>query len=155
MAHIAKEISAEQVAALPEAIKKELDESVPKSIQKEWAGMLSAESRPTTIRTELTGMLPAVIKKTEELLAAAATLSPQVVKGYDSTAAKDSFAYWGAACRIQCVDMKTLKEAAENLGFSWLSDDGDLAYTNGLSIDDFQTYRVNGDLELTPEKEEV
>jgi hypothetical protein len=49
--------------------------------------------------------------------------------------------------------MEALKTEAEDLLILWLSDDGDMAYTNGLSIDDFQTYRVNGNLELTPEKE--
>jgi len=105
------------------------------------------------IRTELTGMLPATIRKIEELLDVSIPLNPQVVKGYDSTAGKDSYYYWGAACRIQCADMAALKASAEALGFLWLSDDGDMAYTNGLTIEDFQTFRVNGNLELTPEKE--
>lgn len=107
------------------------------------------------IRMELTGMLPAVIVKVEELLQMAAALDPVVTKGYDPGAGKGSFFYWGAACRVECVDMKALKSAAQKLGFLWLSETGDLAYTDGLSIDDFQTFRVNGDLELTSEKEEV
>lgn len=137
------------------AIQKELAESRPKSIQKEWDRMLRAEIIPATIRTELTGMLPGAIRRFEELLITTADLDPQVVKGYDSTAGKDNFAYWGVACRIQCTDMAVLKASAGKLGFLWLSDEGDLAYTDGLSIDDFQTFRVNGDLELTSEKEEV
>jgi hypothetical protein len=98
-------------------------------------------------------MLPAAIEKFEELLEKVADLEPKILKGYDASAGKASFFYWGAACRIQCEDMEALKTEAEDLLILWLSDDGDMAYTNGLSIDDFQTYRVNGNLELTPEKE--
>ena len=106
------------------------------------------------IRREFTGMLPAVIDKFEELLADVAELNPVVVSGYDVTAGRDSFFYWGVACRIQCEDMTELKSAAEAISILWLSDDGDMAYTDGLSIDDFQTYRVNGNLDLVPEGEE-
>ena len=105
------------------------------------------------IRTELTGMLPGAIRKVEELLAATANLNPQVTRGYDSTTGKDSFFYWGAACRITCGTMATLKTKAKALGFTWLSDDGDVAFTSGLTIGDFQTFRVNGELELMPAKE--
>lgn len=105
------------------------------------------------IRTEFTGMLPAAITKFEELMSAAAELNPIVKKGYDSSAGKESFAYWGAACRIQADDMGVLESLADDRGITWLTDDGDMAYTNGLTIADFKTYRVNGDLELTPEKE--
>ena len=108
-----------------------------------------------TIRKEFTGMLPAAIQKFEELLAAVAELNPVVVKGYDVTQGKDSFFYWGVACQITVApdDMDELQLEAEGLGITWLSDNGDMAFTNGLTIEDFKTYRVNGDLELTPEKE--
>ena len=108
-----------------------------------------------TIRKEFTGMLPGAIQKFEELLTAVAELNPVVAKGYDVTQGKDSFFYWGVACRITVApdDMDELKAEAEGLGITWLSDNGDMAYTNGLTIEDFKTYRVNGDLELTPEKE--
>ena len=106
-----------------------------------------------TIRTEFTGMLPAAITKFEELMSAAAELNPVVKKGYDSSAGKDNLFYWGAAVRIQADDMGVLEALADDLGITWLSDDGDMAATNGLTIADFKTYRVNGDLELTPEKE--
>ncbi|HRU02028.1 MAG TPA: hypothetical protein P5239_10040 [Victivallales bacterium] len=102
------------------------------------------------LRKEFTGMLPGSISKFEELLKEIEGLNPQIVKGYDSHAPKDDFFYWGCACRIACSDMQKLKEKAESLGIVWLSDDGDMAYTNGLQIDDFMTYRVNGDLELVP-----
>jgi hypothetical protein len=107
------------------------------------------------IRQEFTGMLADAIQKFEELLVVAAELNPVVVKGYDVMQGKDSFFYWGAACRITVApdDMDELKVGAEGRGIMWLSDNGDMAYTNGLTIDDFKTYRVNGDLELTPEKE--
>lgn len=105
------------------------------------------------IRQEFTGMLPGAIEKFEELLGKVADLEPKILAGYDTSAGKDSFFYWGVACRIQCADMEALKAEAVGLLMFWLSDDGDLAYTDCLSIDDFQTYRVNGNLELMPEKE--
>ena len=106
------------------------------------------------IKQEFTGMLPGAIAKFEELLTKVAALNPVVAKGYDSAAGKDSFFAWGAACRITVApdDMDDLEAAAEELGIIWLGD-GDMAYTNGLTIEDFKTYRVNADLELTPEKE--
>jgi hypothetical protein len=105
------------------------------------------------IRKEFTGMLPAAIEKFEELLEKVADLEPAIHKGYDASADKNSFFHWGVACRIQCEDMEALKAEAETLGITWLSDDGDVAYTNGLTIADFQTFRVNGNLELMPERE--
>lgn len=104
------------------------------------------------IRQEFTGMLPGAIAKFEALLESAADLNPKVEKGYDSTTGQDSYFYWGAACRITCNDMAQLEAKAESLGITYLLD-GDMAYTNGLTIDDFKTYRVNGNLELTPEQE--
>ena len=103
------------------------------------------------IRQELTGMLPAAISRFGELLEKVAGLEPKIVSGYDASKGKGSFFYWGVACRIQCTNMEVLKAEAEGLSILWLSDDGDMAYTDGLSIDDFQTYHVNGNLELTPE----
>lgn len=106
------------------------------------------------IRKEFTGMLPAAIEKFEELLSVAEELSPVVTKGYDSSMGQDSFFAWGCACRITANDMIALKTKAEALGIiTWLSDDGDMAYTNGLTINDFKTFRINGDLILTPEEE--
>lgn len=105
------------------------------------------------IRREFTGMLPAAIAQFEALLSDVAGLNPKVEQGYTSTAGADSFFHWGAACRISCDDMAALKTAAESLGVTWLSDAGDMAYTNGLNINDFKTFRVNGDLVLTPEEE--
>ena len=61
--------------------------------------------------------------------------------------------YGVLACRITANDMVALKTKAEALGITWLSDDGDMAYTNGLTINDFKTFRVNRDLILTPEEE--
>jgi len=108
-----------------------------------------------TIRKEFTGMLPGAISKFEELLAEVAALNPVIVKGYDVTQGKDSFYYWGVACQITVApdDMDELQSEAEALGITWLSDNGDMAFTNGLTIEDFKTYRVNGDVELTPEQE--
>ena len=107
------------------------------------------------IRKEFTGMLPGAIEKFEELLTTVTELNPVVLSGYDSAAGKDSFAYWGCGCRIQADDMEALQKETESLGIAWQSDDGDMAYTKGLTVDDFKTFRVNGALELTPEKEGV
>lgn len=107
------------------------------------------------VRQEFTGMLPGAIAKFEELLEQVAPLEPQILAGYESNGSADNFAYWGVGCRIQCSDMAALKTAAEALCILWLSDAGDMAYTDGLSIDDFQTFRVNGNLELVPEKEGI
>jgi len=109
------------------------------------------------IRKEFTGMLPAAILKFEELIAAAEKedLSPIVERGFDSTAGLDSFFAWGCACRITASDMPALKAFAEALKITWLSDDGDIAYTNGRTIKTFKTFRVNGNLELMPEEEEI
>jgi hypothetical protein len=106
------------------------------------------------IRKEYTGMLPGAIQKFEELLAAVAGLSPVIIKGYDVTQGKDSFFYWGVASRITVApdDMEDLRDQAEALGITWLSDNGDMAYVNGLTIEDFKTYRVNGAVELTEEE---
>lgn len=106
-----------------------------------------------SIRQKFTGMLPGAIEKFEELLAAVEASDSTVIKGYDPSAGQDSFFYWGAACQIQCADMAQLRTAAEGMGITWLSGDGEMAYANGLTIEDFQTYRVNGVLELTPERE--
>lgn len=105
------------------------------------------------IKKEFTGMLPAAIGKFQKLLATASNLSPVVEKGYDSDAGQDSFFAWGCACRIAANDMVALETKAEAIGIAWLSDDGDMAYTNGLTINDFKTFRVNGNLELTLEEE--
>ena len=107
------------------------------------------------IRKEFTGMLPGAIEKFTALLEAVSGLNPVIVKGYDVTQGKDSFYYWGVACQITVApdDMDELQSEAEALGITWLSDNGDMAFTNGLTIEDFKTYRVNGDVELTPEKE--
>ena len=58
----------------------------------------------------------------------------------------------GGLTLIDPADMGALTAAAANLGISVL-DDGSFAYTNGLTIDDFKTYRVNGSLELMPDEE--
>ena len=105
------------------------------------------------MRQEFTGMLPAAVNKFEELLTQVTELHPQIVQGYNSSAGQDSYFYWGCACTIQCDDMVQLKAEAESLNITWLSDNGDIAYTNCLDVNDFKTYRVNGNLELTPEQE--
>jgi hypothetical protein len=105
------------------------------------------------IRKELTGMLPAAIEKFEELLTVAEELSPHVTKGYDSSMEQDSFFAWGCACQIAASDMTALQAFAKALGITWLDDDGSMAYTGGQTINDFKTFRVNGNLELMPPEE--
>lgn len=106
------------------------------------------------VRLEFNGMLPVAISKFEELLETVKDLNPKIIKGYDSTAGKDSYFYWGCACQITCSDMNVLKDFAESLDILWAEDNsGQMAFTNNLDITDFQTYRVNGQLELTEEIE--
>jgi hypothetical protein len=106
------------------------------------------------VRKEFTGMLQASINKFEELLTLVESLNPIIIKGYDPNQGPDSFFYWGCACQITCDDMSELKDQAESLEILWANDDsGCMAYTNNLTIEDFQTYRVNGDLELMEMKE--
>jgi len=107
------------------------------------------------IRREFTGMLPAAIDKFEELITLAKDLNPIVVKGYDASQGEDSFFFWGCACQVTCSNMSKLKALAESLDILWATDDlGCMAYTKGLTIEDFKTYRVSGDLELMPEEPE-
>jgi len=48
--------------------------------------------------------------------------------------------------------MQQLKDLAESLDILWAIDDsGCMAYTKGLTIEDFKTYMVSGDLELMPD----
>lgn len=103
------------------------------------------------IEKEFTGMLPAAIAKFEKLLIAIPDAT--IEKGYNVDAGKDSFFAWGCACRITANDMANLKSKAEMMDITWLSNDGDMAYTNNLTINDFKTFRVNGDLVLMSEEE--
>ncbi len=105
------------------------------------------------MRKEFTGMLLGAVNKFEELMAAAGDLSPEIHGGYDCNSGPDNYAYWGCACRITCADMANLRSRAEALGITWLTDAGDMAYTGGRTIDDFKTFRVNGELEMSPEEE--
>ena len=101
------------------------------------------------IRKEFTGMLQAAIDKFEELIGLSSQLNPVILKGYDPSQGEESFFFWGCACQITCDDMQQLKDLAESLDILWAIDDsGCMAYTKGLTIEDFKTYRVNGDLEL-------
>lgn len=108
------------------------------------------------VRKEFTGMLQAAINKFEEVIVSIEDLNPIVVKGYDPSQGEDSFFFWGCACQITCSNMQQLKESAEAFDILWAIDDsGCMAYTKGLTIEDFKTYRVNGDLELMPEEPEL
>ena len=101
-------------------------------------------------REGFNGMLPAAIEKFEELLVAVP--KAKVVKGYDVDAGKDSYFAWGCACRMVAPDMDALQAAAGKLGITCLGD-GNMTYAGERKIADFKTFRVDGRLALTPEKE--
>ena len=104
------------------------------------------------MRVEFTGMLPGAIEKFEQLITRLDGLNPKVVDGYQSHGGEDDLRTWGVVCNIECDDeSKKLTEAA-GLGIT-VRADGSLAYTNGLTIDDFKTYRVQADLTLAEEEE--
>ncbi len=104
------------------------------------------------MRVEFTGMLPGAIEKFEQLITRLDGLNPKVVDGYQSHKGEDDLRTWGVVCNIECDDEgKKLTEAA-GLGIT-VRADGSLAYTNGLTIDDFKTYRVQADLTLAEEEE--
>ena len=106
---------------------------------------------------ELTGMLPFVIRKIvqlgKDLQAQGVKFS--LVRGYDAESSKDGFHYWGCGVDIECTDYVQLRKAAKSIGFTWTdvkcSHSGHLEFTNELTIKDFQTFRVNGDLKLVEE----
>ena len=109
------------------------------------------------IRQEFTGMLPAAIDKFEQLLEASKNqnLDITVIKGFDGSQGQESYFCWGCAIQVICINLPALKALAESLGIIYQEDtsnSANLAYTNNLDINDFKTYRVNGNLELTPEK---
>jgi hypothetical protein len=99
------------------------------------------------MRNEFTGMLPAAIEQFEKLLAAVP--GSKVVKGFSGADGENDLRSWGVVCDIS-GDVSKLEIEAEKLNILW---DGNVsfAYTNGLVIDDFKTYRVGGDLILLPE----
>ena len=104
------------------------------------------------MRVEFTGMLPGAIEKFEQLITRLDGLNPNVVDGYASHGGEDDLRTWGVVCNIECDDeSKKLTEAA-GLGIT-VRADGSLAYTNGQTIDDFKTYRVQADLTLAEEEE--
>lgn len=127
------------------------------------------------MREEFTGMLPAAIEKFEELLKAVP--KSRVVRGFHGAAGYDDLRSWGVVCNIE-GDLESLKTAAIKLGIDWLGGEKSsvadvafdsaktaaeklgvsvkeshaFAYTAGLKIDDFKTFRVDGNLKLMDEK---
>ena len=97
------------------------------------------------MRDEFTGMLPGAIVKFEELMSRVP--NAKVTRGFSGQGGHDDLRAWGVVCNIACDDMEQLAIEAKALGIG-IQEDGSLAYTNGLTIEDFKTYRVNGDLEL-------
>lgn len=86
--------------------------------------------------------------KFEDLLSAVP--NARVVKGFQG-GRHDDLRTWGVVCDI-AGNAPTIRAKAEELGITWLGGNS-YAFMNGLTIDDFKTYRVNGDLELMPEEE--
>jgi len=107
------------------------------------------------MRNEFTGMLPGAVAKFEALLVVLENdgLNPRVNGGYSGHGDDDDLRTWGVVCNIACDDMAALAAAAANLQIE-IRDDGSLAFTNGLNIDDFKTFRVGPDIELHPENDE-
>jgi hypothetical protein len=105
---------------------------------------------------EFTGMLPAAIEKFDSLMdtLTALGLSPRVTQGFNGTGGEADLRTWGVVCNMSCADMGALATEAAALGIT-VQEDGSLAYTAGLAIDDFKTRRVDGTLTLQPENEEV
>ena len=104
------------------------------------------------MRVEFTGMLPGAIEKFEQLMTRLAALNPKIVDGFSSHGDENDLRAWGVVCNIECDDEKVLLTEAAGLGIT-VQADGSLAYTAGLTIDDFKTYRVRADLTLAEEEE--
>ena len=102
------------------------------------------------MREEYTGMLPGAIEKFEQLMTRLNGLNPRVVDAYASHKDENDLRTWGVVCNIVCDDAEQLADAAADLDID-IQEDGSLAYTNGLTIDDFKTYRVQANLTLTEE----
>jgi len=102
------------------------------------------------MRDDFTGMLPGAIDKFEALLARLDGLNPKVIAGYQIHGDENDLRTWGVVCNIRCDDMDLLAKEAESLGII-IQEDSSLAYTNGLTIDDFKTNRVGADLTLMEE----
>ena len=102
------------------------------------------------MRDEFTGMLPGAIAQFEELMERVP--GTVVTRGFSGQGGEGDLRTWGVVCDLSAPDMDLLVVEAGKLGIVRLKD-GSFAYTNGLTIDDFKTYRVNGSLELMPEEE--
>ena len=104
------------------------------------------------MRPEFSGMLPGAVAKFETLMTRLAKYNPRVTDAYASHGDDNDLRTWGVVCDITCDDMDKLLEEAASLGIT-IQQDGSLAYVNGLTIDDFKTYRVQADLTLAEEEE--
>jgi hypothetical protein len=105
------------------------------------------EREENIMRDDFAGMLPGAIDKFEALLSRLDGLNPKVIAGYQIHGDENDLRTWGVVCNIKCDDMKKLADEAEDLDIV-IQDNGSLAYTNGLTIDDFKTNRVQADLTL-------
>lgn len=101
------------------------------------------------MRNEFTGMLPAAAAKFEALYDALEVLelNPRVTAGYSTHGDDSDLRTWGVVVSMACDDMDALADEAAELGIE-TQEDGSLAYTNGLTLADFQSGKVAGDLTL-------
>lgn len=108
------------------------------------------------MRSEFTGMLPGAIEKFEALYDAldSAGLNPRITGGYSGHGDESDLRTWGVVCDMQCADRARLETEAAILGIV-IQPDGSLAYMNGLTVADFQTYRVGPDLAFSTAETEV
>jgi len=108
------------------------------------------------MRDEFSGMIPAAVAKFEALMDALELLElkPRVTAGYSAHDGADDLRSWGVVVSMACGDMAELADQAAELGII-LQDDGSLAYTNGLTLTDFQTGRVGADLTINTELEVI
>jgi len=106
------------------------------------------------MRAEFSGMIPAAVEKFEALFEALEVLelNPRVTAGYSAHGDENDLRSWGVVVSMACNDMDVLADEAAELGIT-IQEDGSLAYTNGLTLADFQTGRVGADLTINTETE--
>ena len=106
------------------------------------------------MRDEFSGMIPAAVAKFEALMDALdlLELNPRVTAGYSAHGDASDLRSWGVVVTMTCDDMAELADQAAELGIT-LQENGSLAYTNGLTLADFQTGRIGADLTINTELE--
>lgn len=106
-----------------------------------------------------TGMLPEAIKQCEALIAAlkARGIEAKVASNYHHHGDDDDLRTWGVVADIACADSKALAEESAKIGIT-IQKDGSIACLKSsgktLTIADFKTNRINGDLAKVAETKE-